>query len=103
MLLVMTGMAKSDLLDLSELDYLKMEEALASTARGRAFLRMRDRRTRVLSIDDWRRLAERFERQIDQMKTGGGRVVSADSEPQLVVDETTHLRILRQELQEMSS
>jgi hypothetical protein len=45
-------MTVPELLDLTELDYLSMEEALSSSARGRAFLRMRDRRTRVVSVDD---------------------------------------------------
>ena len=54
-------MTVPELLDLTELDYLGMEEALSSSARGRAFLRMRDRRTRVVTVDDWRRIAGRLE------------------------------------------
>jgi chemotaxis regulatin CheY-phosphate phosphatase CheZ len=98
-------MATSGLIDLGELDYLQMEESLCSTARGRAFLRMRDRRTRVLVVDDWRRLAERFEKQIDRLGSGQGQghapaVVEAEAEGG---ERYTHLRILRHELQEMSS
>jgi chemotaxis regulatin CheY-phosphate phosphatase CheZ len=99
-----------ELLDLTELDYLSMEEALSSSARGRAFLRMRDRRTRVVSVDDWRRLAGRLEEQVDRLR--GVEAVAVSAQPVDMagdfggvpgVDRPTHLRILRQELQEMSS
>jgi len=103
-------MAVSELLDLTELDYLSMEEALSSSARGRAFLRMRDRRTRVLSVDDWRRLAGKLEEQVDRLRGVEAVTISApvaesamDTGSAPGVDRRTHLRILRQELQEMSS
>jgi hypothetical protein len=103
-------MAVPELLDLSELDYLNMEEALSASARGRAFLRMRDRRTRVLSVDDWRRLAGKLEEQVDRLRGVEAVTISAPVADSAVeiggapgVDRTTHLRILRQELQEMSS
>src|SRR4051794_38271639 len=103
-------MTVPELLDLTELDYLSMEEALSSSARGRAFLRMRDRRTRVVSVDDWRRLAGRLEEQVDRLRGVEAVAVSAqpvdmagDSGGAPGVDRPTHLRILRQELQEMSS
>jgi len=89
----MTG----ELLELTEDEFLQMEESLAATARGRAFLRMRDRQTRLLAIDDWRRLYDRMERQIGRF--GGGDEVGAS--PSL--ERSTHIRILRQELQEMSA
>src|SRR3954447_902043 len=103
-------MTVPELLDLTELDYLGMEEALSSSARGRAFLRMRDRRTRVVSVDDWRRLAGRLEEQVDRLR--GVEAVAVSAQPADMagdfggapgVDRPTHLRILRQELQEMSS
>jgi chemotaxis regulatin CheY-phosphate phosphatase CheZ len=103
-------MTVPELLDLTELDYLSMEEALSSSARGRAFLRMRDRRTRVVSVDDWRRLAGRLEEQVDRLR--GVEAVAVSAQPVDMagdfggvpgVDRPTHLRILRQELQEMSS
>src|SRR5690349_14639279 len=105
-------MAVPELLDLSELDYLNMEEALSASARGRAFLRMRDRRTRVLSVDDWRRLAGRLEEQVDRLRGVEAVTISAPASDIAVElggpsggapDRSTHLRILRQELQEMSS
>jgi chemotaxis regulatin CheY-phosphate phosphatase CheZ len=93
-------MTSGELLELSDDEYLSMEETLASTARGRAFLRMRDRRTRILSIDDWRRLGERFEAQVRRLGQVGGEDVSAARQS---AGNGTHLRILRQELQEMSA
>lgn len=92
-------MAKGELLDISEDEFLQMEEAISSTAQGRAFLRMRDRRTRLLATDEWRRLGEEFGRQLDRLRT---------VEPQQAGEgptsgEATHLRILRQELHEMSA
>ncbi|MDE1145600.1 MAG: protein phosphatase CheZ [Azospirillaceae bacterium] len=71
--------------DLSDEEYARIEDALQSTARGRAFLRMRDRRGRVVAIDDVRRL-------LKEAKTGG----EADGSG-------AHIRILRRELQEMAS
>ncbi|WP_158044163.1 protein phosphatase CheZ [Skermanella pratensis] len=103
-------MTVPELLDLTELDYLSMEEALSSSARGRAFLRMRDRRTRVVSVDDWRRLAGKLEEQVDRLRGVEAVAVTAAQPIEMVTDaagvttdRSTHLRILRQELQEMSS
>jgi chemotaxis regulatin CheY-phosphate phosphatase CheZ len=103
-------MTVPELLDLTELDYLSMEEALSSSARGRAFLRMRDRRTRVVTVDDWRRIAGRLEEQVDRLRGVEGVAVIAQQVETATdfggapgVDRPTHLRILRQELQEMSS
>lgn len=42
--------------ELSEEEYLEIEETLASNARGRAFLRMRDQRARVVAVTDVRKL-----------------------------------------------
>ena len=60
-------MNQPQLLELSETDYLQMEEALSASARGRAFLRMRDRRTRSVASDDFRRIADRLEKQVDRL------------------------------------
>lgn len=60
-------MNQPQLLELSETDYLQMEEALCASARGRAFLRMRDRRTRSVAADDFRRIADRLEKQVDRL------------------------------------
>lgn len=75
----------SDLIaDLSDLEYEQIEDALLSSARGRAFLRMRDRRHRVVAVDDVRRL---FREQRDH------------PDP----DSKLHIKILRRELQELSA
>jgi chemotaxis regulatin CheY-phosphate phosphatase CheZ len=85
------GAIMTTLVDLSEDDYLAMEEAVAATAKGRAFLRMRDKRGRVLSsaeiggqYTELRKILER----------------SAPAEP---APDASHLGILRRELQEMSA
>lgn len=73
-------MSQPQLLELTETDYLQMEEALCSSARGRAFLRMRDRRSRSVASDDMRRIAERLERQIDRL-TGSAAPPAAPTQP----------------------
>jgi chemotaxis regulatin CheY-phosphate phosphatase CheZ len=60
-------MTQPQLLELTETDYLQMEEALLASSRGRAFLRMRDRRTRSVAVDDFRRIAEKLEKQVDRL------------------------------------
>jgi chemotaxis regulatin CheY-phosphate phosphatase CheZ len=78
-------------LTITEDDYLALEDALCANARGRAFLRMRDQRSRVVAGDEVKRmlrgLTKDLKRAAAPEEPGGG----------------THLRILRQELQEMSS
>lgn len=76
--------------ELSDNEYLEIEETLSSNARGRAFLRMRDQRMRVIGSDEVRRL-------IRNMKDAVARAVPAEGDSAQV-----HVRILRQELQEMS-
>ncbi|WP_445680181.1 protein phosphatase CheZ [Radicibacter daui] len=76
--------------ELSDDEYLEIEETLSSNARGRAFLRMRDQRMRVIGSDEVRRL-------IRNMKDAVARTVPAEGDSAQV-----HVRILRQELQEMS-
>lgn len=63
-------MNQPQLLELTELDYLQMEEALSASARGRAFLRMRDRRTRTVGADEFRRIADKLEKQVDRLNGG---------------------------------
>ncbi|MBP2299935.1 hypothetical protein [Azospirillum picis] len=60
-------MSGGPLLELSEHEYLQMEEALSQTARGRAFLRMRDRRCRVVASDDFQRLVGQLEEQVNRL------------------------------------
>lgn len=69
-------MAEPSLLELSETEYLQLEEALSQTARGRAFLRMRDRRSRVVVGDDFHRIAQALERQVNRL-TGVGPGIAA--------------------------
>lgn len=79
-------MAKTEL---SDDEYFAIEDALLNSARGRAFLRMRDERQRVVSVDEARRIAASFRewtlKQISAAK------------------ETQSLDVLRAELQSMAS
>jgi len=56
--------------ELSESEYDQMEEAISQTARGRAFLRQRDRRTRLGGIDELRRATIDLQRQVDRLRGG---------------------------------
>jgi chemotaxis regulatin CheY-phosphate phosphatase CheZ len=79
----------STLLNLTDEDYLLIEDAIAANARGRAFLRMRDQRSRVVATDDVKRMVRGLSASVKKAaspeKEGG-----------------SHLRILRQELHDMS-
>ena len=77
---------------LDEEEYLAIEETLAANARGRAFLRMRDQRSRVVALEEVRRLVRDL-RDTPRRRPG----VEAGGES------STHIRILRQELQQMSA
>jgi chemotaxis regulatin CheY-phosphate phosphatase CheZ len=79
----------STLLNLTDEDYLLIEDAIAANARGRAFLRMRDQRSRVIATDDVKRMVR-------------GITTSLKKAALPENDGGTHLRILRQELHEMS-
>ena len=91
-------MMNSPLLELSYEDFLSMEEALTSTARGRAFLRMRDRQTRLVGIDDWRRLADRVGAQVERLEGAAAPQPLPARSPEAY---DASLSILRQELTEM--
>ncbi|MBI1244021.1 MAG: hypothetical protein GC202_03365 [Alphaproteobacteria bacterium] len=76
-------------LDLSDDDYFAIEDALLNSARGRAFLRMRDDRQRVVSLDEARRMSASFrEWTLEQMRAAR---------------ETQSLDVLRAELQNMAA
>lgn len=76
-------------LDLSDDEYFAIEDALLNSARGRAFLRMRDERQRVVSLDEARRMAASFrEWTLEQMRSA---------------KETQSLDVLRAELQNMAA
>ncbi len=79
--------------ELSEEEYLDIEEALASNARGRTFLRMRDQRSRLVAMNDVRKLMREVKETTHK--------VAAET----VVEkrDDTHIRILREELREMSA
>ncbi|MFV3073284.1 protein phosphatase CheZ [Niveispirillum fermenti] len=70
--------------DLSDQDYDEIEDALMSSPRGRAFLRARDRRNRVVAVDDVRRLIREHR-----------------DHPE--IDPRSHIKVLRRELQDLSS
>ena len=72
------------ILDLSDQDYDEIEDALMSSPRGRAFLRARDRRNRVVAVDDVRRLIREHRDHPD-------------------IDPKSHIKVLRRELQDLSS
>lgn len=63
-------MPDDSLLELTEQDYLKMEEALSQTSRGRAFLRMRDRRARLVAVDEFHGVARMLQAQVDRLVAG---------------------------------
>ena len=77
--------------ELSEEEYLDIEEALASNARGRTFLRMINQRARVIAINDVRKLMREVK---DSMKK--------EAETEGTRDDA-HIRILREELREMAA
>ena len=79
-------------LELSEEEYLDIEEALASNARGRSFLRMRDQRARMVSMNEMRKLVRELR---DSVK--------ASNESSGEKRDEAHIRILREELREMSA
>ncbi len=79
-------------LELSEEEYLDIEEALASNARGRSFLRMRDQRARMVSMNEMRKLAREIRDSVKTNHEGSGEK-----------RDEAHIRILREELREMSA
>jgi chemotaxis regulatin CheY-phosphate phosphatase CheZ len=80
----------SKLLCLGEEEYLLLEDALNANPRGRAFLRMRDQRAQTVAADEVKRLMRSL---------AGSLKRTAPSQDD---GDATHIRILRQELQEMS-
>jgi chemotaxis regulatin CheY-phosphate phosphatase CheZ len=79
----------STLPELTDEDYFLIEDAIAANARGRAFLRMRDQRSRVIAADEVKRMMR-------SLTTNVKKAVVPEK------DGNAHIRILRQELQEMS-
>ncbi|HYM01957.1 MAG TPA: protein phosphatase CheZ [Stellaceae bacterium] len=79
-------------LELSEGEYLDIEEALAANARGRAFLRMRDQRSRLVGVAEVRRLVRELK---DALPTIGAAAIEKQDD--------AHVHILREELKQMSA
>jgi chemotaxis regulatin CheY-phosphate phosphatase CheZ len=77
--------------DLTEEEYLDIEEALAGNARGRTFLRMRDQRMRVIALTDANKFMRGIKDSIKEKAEASGNKDEA------------HIRILREELREMSA
>jgi chemotaxis regulatin CheY-phosphate phosphatase CheZ len=84
--------------DLTEEEYLDIEEALATNARGRAFLRMRDQRSRVVAVTEMRKLMR-------EVKDGLQKAAPAEAPtaPASSGRDEAHIRVLREELREMSA
>lgn len=74
---------------LSEDEFLSIEDAIASTARGRAFLRMREQRQRLVAMDEVRRITHSIKDWVIRRTEQGG--------------DGAHIAILRRELQEMGA
>jgi chemotaxis regulatin CheY-phosphate phosphatase CheZ len=77
--------------ELTEEEYLDIEEALASNARGRTFLRMRDQRSRVIAFNDVRKLMREVKDSVKKEAEAEG------------TRDDAHIDIMRQELREMSA
>jgi len=76
-------------IELSDEEYFAIEDALLNSTRGRAFLRARDVRSRVVALDEARRIAASFrEWTIKQMSSA---------------KETQSIDVLRAELQSMAA
>jgi chemotaxis regulatin CheY-phosphate phosphatase CheZ len=80
-------------IELTEEEYLDIEEALASNARGRSFLRMRDQRARLVAVNEVRKLVRDVKDSVKAAAVEGGEDKRDEA----------HIRILREELREMSA
>jgi chemotaxis regulatin CheY-phosphate phosphatase CheZ len=92
-------MSGGSLLELTEQEYLQMEEALSQTARGRAFLRMRDRRSRVVASDEFHRLVDKLETQVDRLSgTSSGTFTSfaPGEDPRIQQELTAITQVVRE-------
>jgi chemotaxis regulatin CheY-phosphate phosphatase CheZ len=96
-------MAKEKRPELTEEEYLDIEEAIASDARGRAFLRMREQRARLVSVTEVRRLA----REVKDALSAAGNGKRGNSKGKGNADgparDDAQFNVLREELREMSA
>ena len=72
----------SNLPELTDEDYFVIEDAIAANARGRAFLRLRDQRSRVIATDEVKRMMRSLTTNVKKAAV-----------PEK--DGTAHIRILR--------
>jgi chemotaxis regulatin CheY-phosphate phosphatase CheZ len=82
--------------ELTEEEYLDIEEALASNARGRSFLRMRDQRARLVAVNEVRKLTREVKESVQKIADSGGGNAGDGKDD-------AHIRILREELREMGA
>jgi chemotaxis regulatin CheY-phosphate phosphatase CheZ len=92
-------MAKAKRPELTEEEYLDIEEAIASDARGRAFLRMREQRARLVSITEVRRLARDVKEALAPVAKRG----KAKEDGSGSGRDDAQFNVLREELREMSA
>ena len=79
--------------ELTEEEYLDIEEALAGNARGRTFLRMRDQRARLVAVNEVRKLVREVKDSVQKVPAESGGEKKDEA----------HIRMLREELREMSA
>ncbi|MFM2045503.1 MAG: hypothetical protein RLY86_4079, partial [Pseudomonadota bacterium] len=89
-----------DFKQLTDREYDALEEALMASARGRAFLRQRDQRIRILAQDDWRGLLSQLTEQVNRLAGAGPAMATGLPE---IAGQNPHLRIMREELKQLSS
>jgi chemotaxis regulatin CheY-phosphate phosphatase CheZ len=80
---------------IAEDEYYEIEEAIAATPKGRAYLRLRDRRARVVGESEMRSFVIGLRDEVHTM------LVSVGPRPAPAPD--AHVSVLRRELQEMSA
>jgi chemotaxis regulatin CheY-phosphate phosphatase CheZ len=89
--------------ELSEEEYLDIEEAIASDARGRAFLRMREQRARLVSVTEVRRLAREVKEALSAVGNGKRGNVKGKENGDGQARDDAQFNVLREELREMSA
>lgn len=94
-------MAKEKRPELTEEEYLDIEEAIASDARGRAFLRMREQRARLVSVTEVRRLAREVKEVLATV--GSAKRGKAKESGNGQARDDAQFNVLREELREMSA
>jgi chemotaxis regulatin CheY-phosphate phosphatase CheZ len=96
-------MAKEKRPELTEEEYLDIEEAIAGDARGRAFLRMREQRARLVSVTEVRRLAREVKEALSAVGTGKRGTAKTKETGGGQARDDAQFNVLREELREMSA